>query len=207
MAVRIDLRREADARRHDGVVVAFGFGADPGDLLKSLAAVGSAGAEDAAFLLIGFGSGEEERHVVLAVDEVVGAGSDARGAEVGDDEGSLPDVAFVVGDVEARGSVWMLAMRAVRAKPGLVKSKPPGLATGSLPPGISGDAGLLQAIRGFQGVRMLDLPGFAAVEGAGEDVLSGLRIVDGVFALGGAVGVKPAGFEADEEFIAPGPLP
>ena len=101
----------------------------------------------------------------------------------------------------------MSLILAVSAKPGCVKSIGVVSSDSSLPPGSVGTPAMCPGPRRRpQPQRLLELPGLAPVEAAGEHVLLGPLPIDRMPAFGSAIAhVAPA--EADEDLIAPRPDP
>src|SRR6266568_4722664 len=93
-------RREPHGGRHYGE--AGRLGSDPGDQLPRLASVRRASAEYSALATVLLGCGHEGHQVMLAVDDVVGAGGDAFSVEVREVIGALPGLGAVFRVVEAR---------------------------------------------------------------------------------------------------------
>src|SRR5690606_3825338 len=74
--------------RHDGE--AGGLRSDPGDKVPGHPAVGRARTKRTPFLAVLLAHRDEDKGVVFAVDDVVGAGRRAFGAKIRDGEGPFP---------------------------------------------------------------------------------------------------------------------
>ncbi len=159
--------------------------------------------DDAAFLAVRLRRRQEHRHLVFAVDDVVGARGDAFLTEVGELEGALPVVAAIGGVVEARwpgvNALHARGEHEVRVR----EVDAARTVDGRLAALFGRDAGLLRARRRPQARGAFDGPGLAAVLAAREEVLGGFGVVDGVAAA--FVHLEVARLEADEDLVAPGP--